>query len=74
MFRYKLFLIRIYLKGNRILDYGAGSGKFAAYLSKKNFKTSALEPYNKEIKNQSLLNINVFKKLLTSLNLTSMTE
>ena len=39
MFRYKLFLIRIYLKGNRILDYGAGSGKFAAYLS-KNFKTS----------------------------------
>ena len=63
MFRYKLFLIRIYLKGNKILDYGAGSGKFAAYLSNKNFKTSALEPYNKEIKNQSLLNINVFKNI-----------
>ena len=63
MFRYKLFLIRIYLKGNRILDYGAGSGKFAAYLSKKNFNTSVLEPYNKEIKNQSLLNINVYEKI-----------
>ncbi len=63
MFRYKLFLIRIYLKGNKILDYGAGSGKFAAYLSNKNYKTSALEPYNKEIKNQSLLNINVFKNI-----------
>ena len=63
MFRYKLFLIRIYLKGNRILDYGAGSGKFAAYLSKKNFNTSVVEPYNKEIKNQSLLNINVFEKI-----------
>ena len=33
MFRYKLFLIRIYLKGNKILYYGAGAGKFAAYLS-----------------------------------------
>ena len=63
MFRYKLFLIRVYLKGNRILDYGAGSGKFAAYLSKKNFNTSVVEPYNKEIKNQSLLNINVFEKI-----------
>tara|TARA_B100000963_G_scaffold245470_1_gene214927 strand:- start:8956 stop:9807 length:852 start_codon:yes stop_codon:yes gene_type:complete len=63
MFRYKLFLIRIYLKGSKILDYGAGSCKFAAYLSKKNFKTSVLEPYNKEIKNQSLLNINVFKNI-----------
>ena len=63
MFRYKLFLIRIYLKGNRVLDYGAGSGKFAAYLSKKNFNTSVVEPYNKEIKNQSLLNINVFKNI-----------
>ena len=62
MFRYKLFLIRVYLKGNRILDYGAGSGKFAAYLSRKNFNTSVVEPYNKEIKNQSLLNINVFEK------------
>ena len=63
MFRYKLFLLRIYLKGNRILDYGAGSGKFAAYLSKKKFNTSVVEPYNKEIKNQSLLNINVFEKI-----------
>ena len=63
MFRYKLFLIRIYLKGNKILDYGAGSGKLAAYLSKKNLKTSALEPYNKEIKNLTLLNINVFKNI-----------
>ena len=63
MFRYKLFLIRIYLKGNRVLDYGAGSGKFAAYLSKKNFNTSVVEPYNKEIKNQSLLNINVYEKI-----------
>ena len=63
MFRYKLFLIRIYLKGNKILDYGAGSGKFVAYLSKKNFKTSALEPYNKEINNESLSNINVFKNI-----------
>ena len=63
MFRYKLFLIRIYLKGNRVLDYGAGSGKFAAFLSKKNFNTSVVEPYNKEIKNQSLLNINVYEKI-----------
>ena len=63
MFRYKLFLIRIYLKGNRILDYGAGSGKFAAYLSKKKFNTSVVEPYNKEIKNQLPLNINVFEKI-----------
>ena len=63
MFRYKLFLIRIYLKGNKILDYGAGSGKFVAYLSKKNFKTSALEPYNKKINNESLSNINVFKNI-----------
>ena len=63
MFRYKLFLIRIYLNGNKILDYGAGSYKFASYLSKKNFKTSALEPYNKVIKNQSFLNINVFKNI-----------
>ena len=63
MFRYKLFLLRIYLKGNRILDYGAGSGKFAAYLSKKKFNTSVVEPYNKEIKNQLPLNINVFEKI-----------
>ena len=63
MFRYKLFLIKIYLKGNRVLDYGAGSGKFAAFLSKKNFNTSVVEPYNKEIKNQSLLNINVYEKI-----------
>ena len=63
MFRYKLFLIRIYLKGNKILDYGAGSGKFAAYLSKKNLKISALEPYNKEINSQPLLNISVFKNI-----------
>ena len=63
MFRYKLFLIRIYLKGNRVLDYGAGSGKFAAFLSKKNFNTSVVEPYNKEIKNHSLLNINIYEKI-----------
>ena len=63
MFRYKLFLIRIYLKGNRILDYGAGSGRFAAYLSKKNFNTSVVEPYNKEFKNQSSLSINIFENI-----------
>ena len=58
MFRYKLFLIRIYLKGNRVLDYGAGSGKFAAFLSKKNFNTSVVEPYNKEIKNRNIIPLN----------------
>ena len=63
MFRYKLLLIRIYLKGNRVLDYGAGSGKFAEFLSKKDFNISVVEPYNKEIKNQSLLNINVYEKI-----------
>ena len=63
MFRYKLFLIRIYLKGNRILDYGAGSGKFATYLSKKSFNTSVVEPYNKEIYNHSLIKINFFEKI-----------
>ena len=63
MFRYKLFLIRIYLKGNRILDYGAGSGKFATYLSKKSFNTSVVEPYNKEIYNHSIIKTNFFEKI-----------
>lgn len=63
MFRYKLFLIKVHLKRNRILDYGAGSGKFASYLSKKSFKTSIVEPYNKKTNNVSQLNIDVFENI-----------
>lgn len=44
-FRTKLSLIRKHASGNRLLDYGCGSGAFIKYLKSKNVKPEGFEPH-----------------------------